>query len=143
MAEDIKIYLPDLSEEIRLPYFDIGIPAGFPSPAQDYIEGEIDLNKELFQNKVATFCARCGGDSMEPLMFFGDIVVVDRSLDPSDQCIALCRLDDGFTIKRLGMKQKDVIQLIPENPQYAVETITSDMNFQIWGVVTSVIHKTK
>lgn len=142
MTNDIQIFTPDLSTEIRLPYFDIGIPAGFPSPAQDYIEGNLDLNKELIQNKAATFCARVGGDSMEPLMHYGDLVIVDRSLDPFDQCIAVCLLDDGFTIKRLDMKEKGVVKLIPENPRYPIETVNSDTNFQIWGIVKAVIHKT-
>ena len=96
---EIIFLTPDLSTELPLLYADAGIPAGFPSPAQDYVDGILDLNKELIQHPAATFYAKVVGDSMEPEINEGDLLIVDRSLDPFDDCIAVCCLNNEFTIK--------------------------------------------
>ena len=141
---EIVFITPDLSTELPLLYADGGIPAGFPSPAQDYVDGILDLNKELIQHPAATFYARVVGDSMYPDIKDGDLLVVDRSLDAFDDCIAVCCLNSEFTIKRIDLSNKDkgVIRLVPDNPKYEPIIVTEDEEFILWGVVRYVIHKT-
>lgn len=141
---EIIFLTPDLSTELPLLYADGGIRAGFPSPAQDYVDGILDLNKELIQHPAATFYARVVGDSMSPGIAEGDLLVVDRSVEATDDCIAVCCVNDEFTIKRLDLTQKDkgTIRLLPDNPKYEPITVTEDDNFILWGVVRYVIHKT-
>lgn len=141
---EIVFITPDLSTELPLLYADGGIPAGFPSPAQDYVDGILDLNKELIQHPAATFYARVVGDSMYPGIKDGDLLVVDRSLDAFDDCIAVCCLNSEFTIKRIDLSNKDkgVIRLVPDNPKYKPIIVTEDEEFILWGVVRYVIHKT-
>ena len=140
---EIVFLTPDLSTELPLVYADGGIPAGFPSPAQDYVDGILDLNKELIQNPSATFYARVVGDSMNPGINDGDLLIVDRSIEAYDGCIAVCCLNNEFTIKRLDLTHKDkgVIRLIPDNPKYEPFIVTEDDKFILWGVVRYVIHK--
>lgn len=141
---EIVFITPDLSTELPLLYADGGIPAGFPSPAQDYVDGILDLNKELIQHPAATFYARVVGDSMYPGIKDGDLLVVDRSLDAFDDCIAVCCLNSEFTIKRIDLSNKDngFIRLVPDNPKYEPIIVTEDEEFILWGVVRYVIHKT-
>lgn len=141
---EIIFLTPDLSTELPLLYADGGIPAGFPSPAQDYVNGILDLNKELIQHPAATFYARVIGDSMYPGIKDGDLLVVDRSVEPFDGCIAVCCLNNEFTIKRIDLTEKDkgVLRLVPDNPKYEPFIITEDDQFILWGVVRYVIHKT-
>lgn len=141
---EIVFITPDLSTELPLLYADGGIPAGFPSPAQDYVDGILDLNKELIQHPAATFYARVVGDSMYPGIKDGDLLVVDRSLDAFDDCIAVCCLNSEFTIKRIDLsnKGKGFIRLVPDNPKYEPIIVTEDEEFILWGVVRYVIHKT-
>lgn len=141
---EIIFLTPDLSTELALLYADGGIPAGFPSPAQDYVNGVLDLNKELIPHPAATFYARVVGDSMTPGIKEGDLLVVDRSLEPFDNCIAVCCLNNEFTIKRIDLsgKEKGYIRLIPDNKKYEPITVTEDDKFILWGVVRYVIHKT-
>ena len=141
---EIIFITPDLSTELPLLYADGGIPAGFPSPAQDYVDGILDLNKELIQHPAATFYARVVGDSMYPGIKDGDLLVVDRSLEAFDNCIAVCCLNNEFTIKRVDLSNKDkgFIRLVPDHPQYEPITVTEDDKFILWGVVRYVIYKT-
>ena len=141
---EIVFITPDLSTELPLLYVDGGVRAGFPSPAQDYVDGILDLNKELIQHPAATFYARVVGDSMYPGIKDGDLLVVDRSLDAFDDCIAVCCLNSEFTIKRIDLSNKDkgFIRLVPDNPKYEPIIVTEDEEFILWGVVRYVIHKT-
>ncbi len=141
---EIIFLTPDLSSELPLPYADGGIRAGFPSPAQDYVDGILDLNKELIDHPSATFYAKVVGDSMSPGISEGDLLVVDRSLEATDDCIAVCCLNDEFTVKRLDLsrKKEGFIRLIPDNPKYEPFLVTEEENFILWGVVKYVIHKT-
>jgi len=141
---EIQFIIPDLTSQLPLPYADGGIRAGFPSPAQDYVDGILDLNKELIQHPAATFYARVIGDSMSPGISEGDLLVVDRSLEYFDNCVAVCCLNDEFTIKRIDLTEKDkgIIRLMPDNPKYEPITVTEEDNFIFWGVVRYVIHKT-
>lgn len=140
---EVIFILPDLSTELPLLYADGGIRAGFPSPAQDYVDGKLDLNRELIEHPAATFYARVVGDSMYPGINDGDLLVVDRSLDASDGCIAVCCLNDEFTVKRidLSQRQQGLIRLIPDNEKYEPIIVAENDNFILWGVVRYVIHK--
>lgn len=112
------------------------ICAGFPSPAQDYVEGGIDLNRKLVKNSAATFFGRVSGDSMTGAgIEDGDLIVIDKSLEASEGDIAVCFLDGEFTLKRIHI-EKDVIWLVPENPKYRKIRVTADQHFMVWGVVT-------
>ena len=116
-----------------------GISAGFPSPAEDHLEDIIDLNQHLIKNKDATFFGRAEGDSMIGAgIGNGDLLVIDKSLRPKNQNIAVCFLDGGFTVKRIKIK-KDTIWLVAENEKYQPIKVTSENDFVIWGIVTHCI----
>ena len=118
-----------------------GISAGFPSPADDFKEVRISLDKELIKNQESTFYARVSGNSMENAgLSDGDLIVIDRALDPVKNKIAVCFLDGEFTVKRLKVKKGEV-WLQPENKNYKAIKITPENDFIIWGIVTNVIKK--
>ena len=115
--------------------------AGFPSPADDYLESYIDLNDLIVRNKPATFFVKVDGDSMIGAgIFAGDLLVVDRSLAPGNDKVVVACLDGDFTVKRL-QKRGGKVFLIPENRKYKPIDVTNRQDFAIWGVVTSVIHR--
>jgi DNA polymerase V len=120
---------------------DVGISAGFPSPADDFRETRISLDDELIKNKDATFFAKVKGQSMIGAgLDDNDLLVIDRSLEPANNKIAVCFLDGEFTVKRLRV-EKNEVWLQPENPNYPVINITAENDFVIWGIVTNVIKK--
>ena len=120
-----------------------GISAGFPSPADDFKEVRISLDKELVKNKEATFYARVSGDSMVGAgLDDGDLLVIDRSLSPENGKIAICFIDGDFTVKRIK-KERDKLYLIPENKNYKKIRIKKEDTLLIWGIVTYVIKKIK
>ena len=122
-------------------FFDTGISAGFPSPADDFRETRISLDEELIGNKEATFFAKVSGQSMIGAgLDDNDLLVIDRSIEPTNNKIAVCFLDGEFTVKRLRV-EKDEVWLQPENPDYPIIKITSENNFVIWGIVTNVIKR--
>jgi DNA polymerase V len=122
-------------------FIDIGISAGFPSPADDFRETRISLDEELIHNKEATFFARVTGKSMIGAgLDDNDLLIIDRSLEPENNKIAICFLDGEFTVKRLRV-EKNEVWLQPENPDYPTIKITEENNFIIWGIVTNVIKK--
>ena len=134
------VYAPDLSTRYALPIFLGRLPAGFPSPADDYLEGKLDLNRHLIKHPAATFFVRVTGDSMIGAgIHSGDLLVVDRSLEPADKNVVVAVLDGELTVKRL-FKQNGVLRLLPENLNYQPIEITAQQTIEIWGVVTSVIH---
>ena len=134
------VYAPDLSTRYALPIFLGRLPAGFPSPADDYLEGKLDLNRHLIKHPAATFFVRVTGDSMIGAgIHSGDLLVVDRSLEPADKNVVVAVLDGELTVKRL-FKQNGVLRLLPENLSYQPIEITAQQTIEIWGVVTSVIH---
>lgn len=135
----IDIFLPDLSTHIALPYADGGIQAGFPSPAQDYISESIDLNREIVRHPSATFYGRVSGESMiDEGICEGDILVIDRSLEPTDGDLAVCCLDGEFTLKRIRL-ESGRIWLVPSNEMYDPILVTPERQFEAWGVVTHTI----
>ena len=124
---------------LALPFIDGGISAGFPSPAQDFIDLAIDLNKELIKNPSATFYGRVSGDSMKDLgITNGDLLVIDKSLEPVDGKIAVCYIDGSFALKKIKIG-KDCCWLISANEKYKPIKVTADNDFMVWGVVRHVI----
>lgn len=118
-----------------------GISAGFPSPAGDFKQERISLDKELIKNKEATFFARVSGESMiNAGLEDGDLIVIDRSLEPTNNKIAVCFIDGEFTVKRLQVK-KNKIWLKPENINYKAIEVKENNELIIWGIVTNVIKK--
>ena len=135
----LAFYIPDYSSEMKLPFFDVGISAGFHSPADDFIELSIDLNKALIKNKDTTFFAKVKGHSMKNAgINDGDLLVIDRSLEPQDNKIAVCQIDGEFTVKRIKI-EKEVVWLIAENENYQPIKVTSENDFIIWGIVINAI----
>ena len=134
------VYAPDLSTRYKLPVFLGRLPAGFPSPADDYIEGKLDLNRHLIKHPAATFFVRVTGDSMTGAgIHSGDLLIVDRSLEAVDGNVIVAALDGDLTVKRLR-KRDGTLSLVPENRSYQPIDITEQQSFEIWGVVTNVIH---
>ena len=122
-------------------YFESGISAGFPSPADDFKQERLSLDNELIKNKEATFFARVSGQSMiDAGLSDNDLLIIDRSLNPEHNRIAVCYLDGEFTVKRLIVKNGEV-WLKPENKNYEAIKITKENDFVIWGIVTNVIKK--
>ncbi len=128
-------------EIMTVPFFENPVPAGFPSPAEDYMSRRLNIHDYVVQNATATFLVKASGNSMEGAgIFDGDILVVDRSLEADHKSIVIATIEGSFTVKRLLFKN-DQPWLQPENPDYEPMEITAEMNFSIWGVVTYVIHK--
>lgn len=139
--DNIIFYKPDICSSLNLPIADEGIKAGFPSPAQDFMDLSIDLNKELIKNAASTFYGRVKGDSMNDAgIYDGDILIIDKSLEPREGDIAVCFIDGEFTIKYIKLEEK-VIWLIPANEKYQSIKVTEENQFLIWGVVTYSIKK--
>lgn len=134
-----KFFEPEKNSSQEIPYIKEGVSAGFPSPAADFSENTIDLNKELCKNPLATFYIKVNGNSMiEAGIEDKDILVVDRSLEPKNNKIAVCLLDGEFTVKRIKVT-KEGLFLMPENKAYKPIQITEENQIQIWGIVTYVI----
>jgi len=137
----LSFFIPNASESFETRYFNSGISAGFPSPADDFKEERLSLDNELIKNKEATFFARVNGQSMiDAGLGDNDLLVIDRSLNPEHNKIAVCFLDGEFTVKRLRV-EKDGVWLQPENSKYSPIKITEENEFTIWGIVTNVIKK--
>lgn len=143
IKKDTKLtfFAPDFESELRIPFIKEGVSAGFPSPAADFMESGIDLNKELSENPLATFYIRVSGNSMiDAGINDKDVLVVDRSLEPQNNKIAICCIDGEFTVKRIQV-EKDCLYLMPENPNYSPIKVTEENQLIIWGMVTYVIKK--
>lgn len=137
----LEFYTPDDTQPLEVVLAQTGISAGFPSPADDFKEYKISLDKTLVRNKEATFYARVSGQSMIGAgLDDGDLLVVDKSLEPTHNKIAVCFIDGEFTVKRLKVTPEGVY-LQPENHVYDPILVTDSNDFQIWGVVTHVIKK--
>lgn len=139
----VEIHKIDISSTLSLQYADEGIRAGFPSPAQDYMEQAIDLNKELIRHPASTFYGRVVGNSMSGEgIEEGDILVIDKSLELMDGDLAICFINGEFTVKRVKL-EKDYAWLVPSNPDYEPIKVTKDDEFTIWGIVTYTIKKNR
>lgn len=137
----LEFYTPDYSTSMELPYVDAGIRAGFPSPADDFIELSIDLNKHLIKHKDTTFFATVKGHSMKNAgIYDGDLLIIDKSLEPQNDKIAICQIDGEFTVKRIKI-ERNVVWLIAENEDFEPIKVTRDNELIIWGIVTASIKK--
>lgn len=135
----LSFFVPQPESGSEVPFYEGGIKAGFPSPAADFEGQKISLDRLLIKHQDTTFYARADGNSMiEAGIDDGDILVIDRKLEPQHQKIAVCCIDGEFTVKRISI-QGTVVQLLPENPNYAPITITPENELIIWGIVTHVI----
>ena len=135
----ITFYGADLSTPIELPFVANGISAGFPSPADDFLDLNIDLNKYLIKNPSTMFFGRVRGDSMvDAGIHDGDLLIIDKSLEPKEGKIAVCFIDGEFTVKRIKI-DKDCVWLVAENQNYKPIKVTKDNDLIIWGIVTNVI----
>lgn len=134
-SEFFEFYVPDYSTDLEIPFFDLGISAGFPSPAQDFTELRINLNKQFIKNQDTTFILKVKGHSMKNIgIFDDDFIIVDKSLEPQNGKIAVCQIDGEFTIKRIKIERK-VVWLIAENEEYAPIKVTAENELIIWGIV--------
>jgi DNA polymerase V len=143
-AQAGQIILPCKMAPIQLTaLYSHSVSAGFPSPADDYIEDRLDLNELLVNNKAATFFLRVKGDSMiNAGIHHGDIIVVDRSVQPSHRSIVVAVVDGELTVKRL-ISGNGIVELHAENPKYAPICLQEGQELTIWGVVTSSVHQVK
>jgi len=139
------VYKPDRSTKRLQPIFMAKVPAGFPSPAADYEEDKLDLNKHLIRNPAATFFVRVAGDSMVKAgIHDGDLLVVDRSIKPRDKNVVIAVVNGELTVKRIRIRKNKRLSLKltleAENENYRSQEINEEMEFEVWGGVTNVIH---
>jgi DNA polymerase V len=137
----VEIFKAEAATKLPLPIYLAHVQAGFPSPAENDLDKTLDLNELLVAHPAATFFVRVSGDSMRNAgIFSGDILVVDRSLEAVDNKIIIAVVGSEFTVKRLKIREGR-ISLVPENPAYPILEMKEGSDFQVWGVVTYVIHK--
>jgi DNA polymerase V len=135
----IDFFSVSTETNLELPIVGEAIRAGFPSPADDFLDVSIDLNKELIKHPAATFFGRVNGDSMKDLgIDDGDLLIIDKSLEPTDGKIAVCFIDGEFTLKQIKIDDEGLL-LMPANEKYQPIRVTKDNNFEIWGIVVHVI----
>ena len=140
---EVMSFLEDGHAPMELPLYSSTVRAGFPSPADDYIERKLDLNAHLIQHPAATFFVTASGDSMQNASIrSGDMLIVDRSLEATHGKIVIAAVNGELTVKRLS-RQHGLVKLIAENPSYEPIDITDEHDLVIWGVVTHVIHQVK
>lgn len=138
-STSLDLYVAVADTELELPLVTEGISAGFPSPALDFVDQTIDLNKQLIRHPSATFYGRVKGLSLKDAgIDDNDLLVIDRSLEPETGKIAVCYIDGEFTAKRIELKHGE-LWLTPENPDYPSIKVEEDSDFIIWGIVTHVI----
>ncbi len=127
------------ADSASFPLVSAKVKAGFPSPAEDFIEQRIDLNKELIEHPLATFFCRVSGDSMKDIgIYDGDLLVVDKSEAPQNGCIAVCFVDGEFTLKKIKI-EKECCWLLPANDKYQPIKVTEEKDFMVWGIVKHAI----
>ena len=131
----------DTPSALTRPLYLALVAAGFPSPADDHLDRDLDLHELLIQHPASTFYVRLAGDSMQGAgLYDGDILVVDRSLEPKHNDIVIAVLNGELTVKRL-FRQGNLVQLRPANHRYPFITVTPDQELLIWGVVTGSIRQ--
>ncbi len=140
-GDGVSVHYPAANGEQLLPLFSHKVVAGFPSPADDNIEQGLDLNQYLVKRPETTFLLKVQGDSMKKIgIFNGDILIVDRSLEPADGKIVIAALDGELTVKRLSIKSTGT-WLVPENDHYLPIPVRENSDMVIWGVVTATIRQ--
>lgn len=139
-SKTLEFYSSEQNVSLNLPYFQNGVSAGFPSPAEDHIDSKIDLNQLLIEHPSATYYVRVNGDSMlDAGILNGDLLIVDRSLEVINNSIVVAYIDGDFTVKRIR-KNKNKLFLQAENNKYQPIEITEEMDFELFGVVAHAIH---
>ena len=139
--EKLTFLKPKKGDELGQWLIEQGISAGFPSPADDFKEIRISLDRELVKNSESTFYARVSGDSMiDAGLDDGDLLIIDRSLSPENGKIAICFIDGDFTVKRIK-KDKNKLYLVPENKKYQRIEVSEENELIIWGIVEYVIKR--
>jgi DNA polymerase V len=124
-----------MNKKIELPV----VSCGFPSPADDYLEAKLSLDEHLISRPTSTFFAKAEGKSMEPLIFSGDLLVIDRAQSVKNGDIILAIVDGEFSVKRF-LQSSGVIHLLPENHKFTPIEIKDEGRFEVWGVVIHIIH---
>lgn len=138
-TKSITFYKADVKSKLELPFVVEGVSAGFPSPADDFLDINIDLNRHLIKNPSSTFYGKVRGNSMvDAGIHDGDLLIIDKSLEPQNNKIAVCFIDSEFTVKRIKL-EKDIIWLVAENKDYKPIKVTKDNELIIWGIVINVI----
>jgi len=138
-SKALEFYTAITDTDLRIPFIEGGVKAGFPSPAEDFADQAIDLNLELIKNPSSTFFSKVNGDSMQDIgIHHGDLLVVDKSLEAKDGKIAVCYIDGDFTLKKIKI-EKDYCWLVPANKNYKPIKVTAEIEFLVWGIVTYVI----
>lgn len=139
--DKLSIFQPEHSSSVEIPLAQSGVHAGFPSPADDFLEATLDLNSLVIRHPEATFFARVEGDSMKDEgITEGDLLVVDKAVEPYDGCLAVAFIDGEFTLKRVRIEPGRIL-LVPANPKYPTIEIDPDTEFAVWGVVSYIIKK--
>ena len=134
------IYSSEAVSNKKLPIFLSPVRAGFPSPADDFLDRKLDLNEYLIKHPSSTFFVKVKGESMiNAGIHSGDILIVDRSLEAKDKKIVVAILNGEFTVKRIR-KLKDKLYLVSENDDYPSIEVKDGADFEVWGVVAHVIH---
>lgn len=142
MNEEMDVFCSNSAEQLERTFIETGVKAGFPVPSGDEISQSLDLNKVLVRHPAATFYARVVGNSMiDAGVEEGDLLVVDRSLEPHNGSMAVCFVDGEFTLKFIYLddKEKGVIWLRPANDEYPPIKVTPDNDFTVWGIVSYTI----
>lgn len=140
-SKKLQFYAIEEASFDEITLYGDSVPAGFPSPADDYLDMDLNLHDYLVQHPSATFCVRAIGDSMvDAGIQSSDVMVIDRALTPKNNDIILAVVNGEFTVKRIK-KSEDELYLMPANENYKPMKITEEMNFQVWGVVNFIIHK--
>ena len=139
--DTLEIYNPDNTASHQIPFLEGKVAAGFPSSAENYIDKALDLNDLMIRHPSATFFIRVKGDSMEKAgIKTNDILIVDRAVAVAHNKIVIARISGELTVKRMCVLEEKLF-LMPDNDQYSPIEITEEMDFEVWGVVTYVIHQ--
>ncbi|NHM02479.1 LexA family protein [Flavobacterium difficile] len=137
----LSFFIPNTESNLEMPYISSGIKAGFPSPAADFDGTRISIDQIVVKNSIATFYAKANGNSMIGAgIDDGDILVIDKSIEPQDGKIAVCFIDGEFTVKRIKVQENSLL-LLPENKLFEPIEVTQENDFIIWGIVTYVVKK--
>jgi len=140
-TDNLAFYTLGTDKLDNISLFEGSVPAGFPSPADDAMDLDLNLHDYLVRNPAQTFCVKAIGESMRDAgIQSGDVMLVDRAIEPENRSIVLAVIDSEFTVKRVNVSDKK-LYLMPENENFTPIEITEEMDFKVWGVVTYVIHK--
>ena len=140
-SDELAFYALEKDKLDTISIFECSVPAGFPSPADDDMDLDLNLHDHLVRNPNHTFCVKAIGESMKDAgIQSGDVMLVDRAIEPENRSIVLAVINNEFTVKRVNVSDKK-LYLMPENENFTPIKITEDMDFKVWGVITYVIHK--